>query len=112
MIILTEHDKIYKDLLGIVKYHDVIKDREEYMETDDNRWNLFKRWVSIDEIRAFEKFKDNGKVIIKKFLATLPKNVGVLANPVPIDNDISFTSLRNWYIAQGFKKWIQQELLL
>lgn len=65
---------------------------------------LYDRWVSIDELRAKVKFKGDGKKVLKSFLSYLPADIGVLANPVSLDNDVSFIKLRDWYLAQGFKK--------
>lgn len=40
----------------------------------------------------------------KQFIKSLPNDTGIVLNATPLDNDISFTDLQNWYKKHGFKQ--------
>jgi|GEM_PF-6648006 len=92
--------KRFEHPLGYLDYGDVPYDyRYEFEEEDSPFWQKAKQWVFIDVLRAQEKFKGHGKQILKDFLATLPKGIGVVANANPLDQDLDFLVR---YKKQGF----------
>lgn len=93
----------FNNSLGFVSYHVPKDDKYEYMDPDDPIWDMG-NWVTIDIIRAYKKRQGDGTKLLKQFIKSIPKGTGIIANPVPLDNDMSFEKLRDWYLKNGFKK--------
>jgi hypothetical protein len=93
----------FDHVLGYLDYGELPFDyRYEFEEEDSPFWGQAERWIFVDVLRASEKFKGHGKKILEDFLATLPKGTGVVANANPLDQDLDFPTLQNWYKKQGF----------
>lgn len=91
--------------LGTIKYHFTSKDSDdyyEYGEKDNDNWNKAKKWVVIDIMRVKNQYVGDGKKLLNIFINFFPIGTGILANPIPLDGDISFDMLQEWYMKQGF----------
>lgn len=101
-------DKEFKNEYGVINYGVVpINYRYEFIDKiqpEYKLWDVRPIWYFIGSIRVYDKFKGNGKKLIKDFIDYLPKNVGLILNANPMDDDIKFLDLYNWYIKLGFKE--------
>jgi hypothetical protein len=101
----SQKNKNYYNSDGYIKYHFIKDDKYEYMDTSDPLWDSKKKWIAIDEIRVYIKFKGKGSSLLKSFISKIPNYIGILANPNPLDKDgMNFEELKSWYEKLGFSK--------
>ena len=75
-------------------------------------WNQRNVWYTINEIRVYDKFKGYGKTLLKEWINSLSKNVGVVLNATPLDFEVSYEYLLQWYIKFGFKQISENNMSL
>jgi len=88
---------------GFVLWSKVLKSNQYDFSDEPSFWSKSHYWISIDVIRVHSKFINHGKTLLHHFIQSLPYNIGIVLNVVPLDNDLPFTKLQNWYIKQGFQ---------
>ena len=98
-------NRLYKTPYGSLSYMDLDSNhRYEYADKNDPVWKNAPLWFALTSIRANKKFQGDGKRLLQSWLAILPRKCGVVLNSVPLDDDITFEKLQDWYKKQGFKE--------
>jgi hypothetical protein len=96
----------FKTKDGFVNFKKITKDnRYEFEDENDSFWDKTNDWIEIDVLRVNEKFKGKGSILLKQFINKLPEGgTGIVLNANPLDDDISFEKLQDWYKKQGFQE--------
>jgi len=96
--------QIFSSSKGFIKYNEVKESyRHEFIEHSHLFWTKTKNWIYIDVIRVKEKFQGDGTILLTFWLEGL-KNVGIVLNASPLDDDINQARLQEWYKKFGFKE--------
>jgi hypothetical protein len=100
---ITDNDQIFLTNDGSIDFKKV-KDKYEFTDDNNRLWDKASYWIEIDTLRANEKFKGKGSILLKQFIDQLPYDTGIVLNATPLDGDLSFENLQNWYKKHGFEQ--------
>lgn len=100
---ITNDKQVFSTNEGTIDFAKV-KDKYEFIDENNPFWDKASDWVEIDTLRANEKFKGKGSILLQKFIRQLPNNTGIVLNATPLDGDISFKDLQDWYKKHGFRQ--------